>query len=156
MKAWNNNLDEHQEQVLLGIEHRGCWLAFWGLLAAILVQQVAFGADFSRIVGEWSVLMALGLYLSVECLRAGIWDRRLRPDGKTNFAISGIAGLVVGIVMFLQVFSSHPDKPIGSICAGIFSALLSGTGCFVMLQLSAVAYKKRVAQLEAESDDLEA
>ena len=30
----NSNLDERQEQTLLRIEHNGCWLAFWGLLAA--------------------------------------------------------------------------------------------------------------------------
>ena len=30
-----NNLDEMQEQELLKIEHNGCWLAFWGLLAVM-------------------------------------------------------------------------------------------------------------------------
>lgn len=34
-----NNLDEMQEQELLKIEHNGCWLAFWGLLAVMAVQM---------------------------------------------------------------------------------------------------------------------
>ena len=35
-----NNLDEMQEQALLKIEHNGCWLAFWGLLAVMAIQMV--------------------------------------------------------------------------------------------------------------------
>ena len=33
-----NRLDEMQEQKLLKIEHNGCWLAFYGLAAVIMIQ----------------------------------------------------------------------------------------------------------------------
>ena len=155
MKAMNSNLDEHQEQVLLGIESGGCWLAFWGLLVALLVQLVFFDADFARVAGEWIVLMVLAAYLVIRCLREGIWDRRLRPDVKTNCALSGIVGLVVAVLMFVRVHANFPDKPIGSIASGIISGVMAMTVCFVLLQLSAHAYQKRQEQLEAELDDLE-
>ena len=35
-----NNLDEMQEQKLLHIEHNGCWLAFWALLAAMTAESL--------------------------------------------------------------------------------------------------------------------
>ena len=35
-----NNLDEMQEQELLKIEHNGYWLAFWGLLTAIVAEVI--------------------------------------------------------------------------------------------------------------------
>ena len=35
MKIWKNRLDEMQEQKMLQTEHNACWLAFWGLLAAL-------------------------------------------------------------------------------------------------------------------------
>ena len=38
MKNKKSNLDERQEQGLLKIEHNGCWLAFWGLLIAMLFR----------------------------------------------------------------------------------------------------------------------
>lgn len=44
MKKTKSNLDELQELKLLKIEHNGCWLAFWGLLAVILTQ-IAIGND---------------------------------------------------------------------------------------------------------------
>ena len=149
----NSNLDERQEQALLKIEHNSCWLAFWGLLIALLVQQVAFGADLDRIIGELVVFMMLSVYLGGACMREGIWDQRLRPDAKTNAAISGIAGLVMGVVMFMQVHGNFPDKPAGSIAAGVFAALFTGTLCFVALSVSAAAYRKRVTALEAEPDE---
>lgn len=39
MKKTESQLDEMQEQKLLKIEHTSFWLAFWGLVAAILVQS---------------------------------------------------------------------------------------------------------------------
>ena len=44
MKKTKSNLDELQELKLLKIEHNGCWLAFWGLLAVILTQ-IAIGNE---------------------------------------------------------------------------------------------------------------
>ena len=53
MKKTKSNLDELQELKLLKIEHNGCWLAFWGLLAVILTQ-IAIGNDSKQdLSGEW-------------------------------------------------------------------------------------------------------
>ena len=49
-----NNLDEMQELELLKIEHNGCWIAFWGLIIAIVVQNLTGGAMEPRtLAGEW-------------------------------------------------------------------------------------------------------
>lgn len=51
MKKQKNRLDEMQEQKLLQIEHTGCWLAFYGMFAAIFVQIFLYGRDFERVAG---------------------------------------------------------------------------------------------------------
>ena len=155
IKTMNSNLDERQEQALLKIEHNCCWLAFWGLFTALFVQHAMFGADLDRTIGELAVFMVLCVYMGVSCMREGIWDRRLRPDAKTNTAISCIAGLVVGVGMFLQVHGNFPDKIGGSIAAGVFAAMLTGTLCFATLTISAAVYRKRINKLEAEPEDEE-
>ena len=48
MKNVKSNLDEMQEAKLLQIEHKGCWLAFWGLLAAMIVELFVFGVENMR------------------------------------------------------------------------------------------------------------
>ena len=88
MKKTKSNLDELQELKLLKIEHNGCWLAFWGLLAVILTQ-IAIGNDSKQdLSGEWIVFMCLALYLTVGCIRNGIWDRKLKPNFKNNIMAS--------------------------------------------------------------------
>ena len=96
-----SNLDELQELKLLKIEHNGCWLAFWGLLAVILTQ-IAIGNDSKQdLSGEWIVFMCLALYLTVGCIRNGIWDRKLKPNFKNNIMASSIAAVVMGILWFI-------------------------------------------------------
>ena len=64
-----NQLDEMQEQELLKIEHNGCWLAFWMLLAAVIVQSIFFNADLRMLAGEWIIFMVLAFYLAGACIR---------------------------------------------------------------------------------------
>ena len=87
-----SNLDEMQEQALLKIEHNGCWLAFWGLLAAIALQMV-MRVPGRQMLGEWIVFMSLSLYIVIACLRKGIWDRHLKANRKTNLIVSLLAAV---------------------------------------------------------------
>ena len=40
MKIIKKGLDELQKQILLGIESRGFWIAFWGSLILLIVQMI--------------------------------------------------------------------------------------------------------------------
>ena len=147
MKKMKNNLDELQELKLLKIEHNGCWLAFWGLLAAMLIQ-IAIGNDSRQnLVGEWIIFMCLAAYLTISCIRNGIWDRKLKPNLKTNLAASGIAAAVVGIFWFFISYRNY-HKLVGSIATGIIMFLSVGVLCFFALTLSSKFYKKRIQKLE--------
>lgn len=84
MKKTKSNLDERQELTLLQIEHNGCWLAFWGLLLALSVQLILGNNSIGALAGEWAVFMFLALYLMIACIRNGIWDRKWKPNFKTN------------------------------------------------------------------------
>ena len=98
-KNKKNQLDEMQEQKLLHIEKNGFWFAFWALGISIIVQMILFkGEAASHIAGEWLVFMCMCVYQVAACLRAGIWDRRLKPDAKTNAIISVIAGLATAVI----------------------------------------------------------
>ena len=45
-----NNLDERQEQTLLHIEKNGCWIAFWGLLAALMIQMISYAGELKLLI----------------------------------------------------------------------------------------------------------
>ena len=141
------NLDEMQEQVLLKIEHNGCWLAFWGLLAVMAVQMV-LRVPGRQLVGEWIVFMALALYLAAACLRAGIWDRHLQANRKTN----GIASLLAAIAMGILAILNNPylTEPLDYVLVGSITAGSTFILCFAALSVCTKLYKKRRNKLDAE------
>ena len=150
-----NNLDEMQEQKLLRIEHNGCWLAFWGLLAAMAVQMVISGFDFSAVAGEWIVFMVLALYISIDCARNGIWDRHLKYDARTNLIVSLVAAVVFGVFMFGVTCVRFRDTAgvVTAALIGVIGGVIVFAACFATLTLAARYTKKRQESLEAEPED---
>lgn len=146
-----NNLDEMQEQKLLKIEHNGCWLAFWGLLAAMLVQ-VILGAEAKQLAGEWLVFMALAVYLSAACMRAGIWDRKLNMGWKTNLLFSIGPALMVAVIQYVVSLRRY-GKPEGSLAAACFTAAITFVLCFLAITLAAHITKKRQKKLNEEPEE---
>lgn len=153
MKKWKSNLDERQEQNLLQIEHNGCWLAFWGLLAAMIVQCFIYGSEIKYLAGEWMVFMLLSVYLSGACMKHGIWDRRLKPDAKTNGMMSLIAAFAAGMIGFGNAFRNYPDKIAGAAAAGVFMAVITFFLCFGVMSAFAWAYQKKKRELEEEPEE---
>ena len=148
-----NNLDEMQEQELLKIEHNGCWLAFWGLLFAMIIQSFALGnMDFKTLAGEWIVFIVLALYLAFACVRKGIWDRKLAMNTKTNLTMSVIAGIAMGLFNAVMIFKNY-HKPVVTIAAAVIVAINTFVLCFVILSIMMKQTKKRKAAMEAEPED---
>ena len=146
-----NNLDEMQEQKLLKIEQNAYWLCFTGLLVAIAVQMI-LSADWRLVAGEWIVFMLANVYVMIACVRAGIWDRRLKMDVKTNLLVSLTAALLFGALTFAASLVRY-HKPQGSLAGAGISAVCCFVLCFAALQLSAHAVKKRQEALNAEPED---
>lgn len=152
MKKWKNNLDEYQEQSLLKIEHNGCYLAFWGLLAAILVQNV-LGADFRQTAGEFALLMVLAVYMLAACIRKGIWDRRFKAEPRTNLLFSAAAAALTGLIVFITIRRRYPEYPAGSLAAAVIAAASVFVLTMILLSVLTLLYKKRKRTLERSEED---
>ena len=151
MKLRKSKLDEQQERKLLEIESRGCWLAFWGLLLALIVQSVVIN-DPRTIIGEWILFIGLALYLGISCSRAGIWDRRMDMSPKTSLLVSLAAALCAAIFMFGFTYVRY-QKPLGSLYSAAIIGAITFIVCFLLLRIAARATKKRQDELNAEPDD---
>ena len=153
MKLRKSNLDEQQERRLLEIESRGCWLAFWGLLLALIVESVVI-KDLRAIIGEWVLFMGLALYLAISCMRAGIWDRRADMSRRTCLLVSLAAALCAAIFMFGFTYVRY-QKPLGSLYSAAIMGAITFIICYLVLRLAARATKKRQDELNAEPEDEE-
>lgn len=152
MNRRKNNLDEMQEQKLLKIEHYGFWLAYFGLLAAILIQNFLIEDNSPRnIAGEMVVFICLSVYVLISCIINGIWDRKLKPNLKTNVIISLISSVISGVFYFLLTYYKYA-KLAGSIATGIMIFFEIFVLTLGILSLFAFFYKKRVQKLESEDE----
>ena len=151
MKKQKNNLDEMQEKKLLKIEHNGCWIAFWGLLAAIYLQIAIGNVGLERLGGEIAVMLVLSIYLMISCIRNGIWDRQLKPNLKTNFVVSLVTGMVFGSYWFFISYHNY-HKLAGSLATFALMFVSIGGLAFLCLQLATMAYQHKKKRMDAEAD----
>ena len=142
-----NNLDEMQEQELLKIEHNGCWLAFWGLLAAMALQMV-MRVPGRQMLGEWIVFMALSLYIVIACLRKGIWDRHLKANWKANLIVSLLAAVATGILVTLS--NPYLSEPLDYVLVAGLTGGFTFVLCFAALSVCTKLYRNRRNKLDKE------
>ena len=142
-----DNLDEMQKQTLLKIESRGFWV-LWVLLLAALIIESLLGFTPREMAAEWFILGSA--YSVISDLRAGIWDRHLKANTKTNAAVSVVGGVAVfvwGLIKFAEF--GMGVAVLQAVIMGVCTWVL----CFALLQLSMKAYKKRHAELENPKED---
>lgn len=145
----HDNLDEMQKQTLLKIESRG-FGALWVLLLAALIIESLLGFTPREMAAEFFIFMLGCAYALISDLRAGIWDRHLKANTKTNAAVSVVGGAAVfvwGLIKFAELGIG------AAVLLAVFMAACTWVLCFAALQLSMKAYKKRHAELENPKED---
>lgn len=158
-----NNLDEMQEQTLLKIESKAYGIAFWLLLIAIVVQTVLDVSDLGEgiplIAGEWIVFMVLCVYITVNCLKNNIWDRKLKPTAGTNFILSLIGGVVSGAMVAIPAFIHTAESPDRIMVTAIIFAAVTVFGTLLVFAAiticSKVFIKKSTNAENTEDEDAE-
>ena len=145
----HDNLDEMQKQTLLKIESRG-FCVLWVLLLAALIIESLLGFALREMAAEWFIFMLGCVYALISDLRAGIWDRHLKANTKTNAAVSVVGGAAVFVWMLIKF--AEFGAGIAVLLAAIMGAC-TWVLCFAMLQLSMKAYKKRHTELENPKED---
>ena len=144
-----DNLDEMQKQTLLKIESCGFW-ALWVLLLAALIIESLLGFTLREMAAEWFIFMLGCAYSVISDLRAGIWDRRFKPNTKTNAVVSVVGGAVIlvwGLIKFAEFGMGV------AVLLAVFLGVCTWVLCFATLQLTMKAYKKRHAELENPEED---
>lgn len=144
-----SSLDEMQKQTLLKIESRGFWI-LWALLLAALIIESLLGFTVREMAAEWIIFMFGCLYSVVRDLRAGIWDRRFKPNTQTNVVMS----LVGGAAIFVWGFIKSAEFGLGpAVLIGIIMGACTWALTFVLLQIGMKYYRKRHTELENPKED---
>lgn len=153
MKTLKNNLDERQEQALLNIEKIGCWAAYFALLLSIFVQMAIYGVnDFKAVAGEWIIFMLLSVYLLIACMKNGIWDRRLKPNRKTNLIVSAVSAVIFSLLFAIVNYVNYKAL-IPAVMTFFIGIVIIFVLVYVALSVCSKVFKKRESKLDAEYED---
>lgn len=152
-KIKQSNLDERQEMELSKIERNGFWFMFWGLFAVMSIEMIIEPKDLKAFAGEWLLFMIVAVYFGIQCIRKGIWDRRLKPTLKTNFIASLIAGLFVVIFMIALQYVRMEEFNLIIILLSLITGAFTVVLTFGTLQLGTLFYKNKLNKLENEQED---
>ena len=136
-------LDDRELQDLYRVEHRGLWLMYTLLCAAVVVQLL-FGADFVQMAGELFVIGVSSVALIVAYARRGIWDDRSRPSVRGNAAYAAISSVGVALIVL-----GRRRQLTGALITGVCMFAL----CFALLTLLMAYVQRRQEQRERELED---
>ncbi len=151
MKKCKSRLDEMQEQKLLKVEHNACWIGFFGLFVVIYGQLAIGNRGIQAIGGESLILLLMGIYIMVGCVRNGIWDRNLKPNFKTNLVVSLVAGL--GFGGFWGVLSYVRYHALaGSAATFVFCFVFASVVILLLLTGLSAIYRRRKHRMDAQAD----
>lgn len=151
MKKCKNHLDEMQEQKMLKIEHTACWIGFFGLLAAIYVQMAIGNRGIAAIGGEAVVILVMGIYIIVGCIRNGIWDRNAEPTPKTNLIVSLVSGLVFGGFWGVLSYVRY-HKLVGSLATFAVVFLMVAVAAMLLLTALSGVYNRKKHRMDVDAD----
>lgn len=146
-----NNLDEMQERKLLSIEGRGVWLAFWCLYGAIVIQ-FCIGTTLRELAGELFAFIPLSVYITVACIKNGIWTRDTKPTTKSNAFLSLIPMVVIGVVFLLRSYINSALISKDAITTTVIFMLAVYISCFLLLEIASKAYSNKRNKLDNLND----
>lgn len=100
-KLFKKEIDERQQADLNRVTSYGYWMAFYLLIAAVLVEGVILSRPFREWAVEWAVFMILAIYEVIACIRIGVWTETKQKPGKKDY----VRYSLIGSVLFSAVFT---------------------------------------------------
>ena len=147
-----SKLDEMQREILFRIEEIGVGLAFWTLLAAIIIQLL-LGLEFRYVLGEACVFVLLSIYLALATLNNGLWAVSVAPNRKSNALFSLVPAVLIGALSAIKAFVISHNAPRGELVWQLVLTMLAVyAGCFLLLEIMRMIRDKRRSKLDDEEE----
>lgn len=144
-------LTQEQERELLKIQAAGCKIAFFGLFLVMIIQMLLDNHSWKSLIGEALVFFSLSFFIIMSCLKKEIWNKRAKPNLKTNVIISFIISSAAGLIFFFTGLKYSIDK-----YTALTNAAVIFSVCFVSVVLGlsiAAFYHRSCAEKEEISEE---
>ena len=155
-RYFRRRIDERQRADLRRVESYGYWIAFWLLLASVIVKSVIIGRPKEEWLTEWVIFMILAVYNVVSLAWIGVWSEN---SPKPTFA-SSVSSSLLGSLGFSVIYTAGTWLDSGRTMGMdevIFLFALWFIGLFVLLIAAFAAlmwiYRIRDRRLQKKMDE---
>lgn len=108
-KLVKKEIDERQQADLNRITSYGYWIAFYLLLADVLIKGVILDRPLREWGVEWLIFMILGIYEVAACMKIGVWSSNRQKPGKKDYVRYSLCGSLLFSVIFTLGYSRRLD-----------------------------------------------
>lgn len=162
MKFWDKvfgkkKIDERQQADLNRMMSYGYWIAFYLLLAAIMVEGVFMRRPFREWAVEWIVFMVIAVYEVIACIRIGVWTQFKQMPGRKDYLRYSLIGGVLCAVVFTIGNVMRMDaksiswQSVAAVFAWWFAVMF--VLCLAGFYVCGGIYRKRKKRLEEKMDE---
>lgn len=146
-----NNLDEMQESKLLKIEHNACWIAYCGIILAIVIQLIISAVTGKNIsvAGETAVLIIMNIYIVFSSIRNAVRYKDTTSGMKAYTLI--ILLISLGVSLFEGIMSFIEQQ---NILFSILYFILMFAVLFVSLMALCIIFRVLFKHKEKKMDEL--
>ena len=154
-RYFRRRIDERQRADLRRVESYGYWIAFWLLLASVIVKSVIIGRPKEEWLTEWVIFMILAVYNVVSLAWIGVWSEN---SPKPTFA-SSVSSSLLGSLGFSVIYTAgtwlHSGRTMGMDeviflfalwCIGVFFLMIAAFAALMWI------YRVRDRRLQKKMD----
>lgn len=150
-------IDERQQADLNRMMSYGYWVAFYLLLAAVMVEGVFLRRPFYEWAAEWIIFMVIAVYEVIGCIKIGVWTQFLQKPGKKDYVRYSLIGGALCAVVFTigNVMRMGAENISWQSIAAVFLYwfVLMFVLCLAGFSICGGIYKRRKKRIEEKLDE---
>lgn len=155
-KLGKKEIDERQQADLNRVTSYGYWIAFYLLIAAILVEGVILSRPFREWAVEWAVFMIIAVYEVIAGIRIGVWTETKQKPGKRDYVRYSLIGSILFSAVFTlgYYFRLMPEKRTFGNIASMFVYWFTLLAVLLLIAyfIGGGIYNRRRKKMEEELD----
>lgn len=149
-------LDERERMDMYRRGYYGFWVLWTAMAIGLVVRTALLEAAFLDFAWEWTVFMAVSIWMVAADLKSGVYDRFTEPGWKSYLFYSLVFSVVFTAVSLGGGVYRGWITTIRSACiAGLVEFAFLFLLLYVILAAYGVAARRRRRKLEEEFDDEE-
>lgn len=149
-------MDEREQMEMYRMEHYAFWMLYWAQAASLVVHKLILDEPFINHAWEWSVFIAVSVWLIIVDIRRGNYDFYTEPGWRSYLIYAVGCSLFFGAVAIGSgIYKGWIESAKDALLVGVIEVPFLFIICYGALAAVGTLVKRRRKKLEEEFDEEE-